>query len=156
MSLRYNKNSHQPTAIQINSNILESKNPSIHSFHRNKSQKSQITEITEMTEIAEKACVYASLILADEKIDITADKLSTLIAAAIWPTIIAKALEGKSVQDMVMNVGSASAAAAPAAGGAPAAAGGAVDAKEDAGKGGKKKEEEKEESDDDMGFGLFD
>ena len=73
---------------------------------------------------------------------------------AIWPSIFAKALDGKNVSEMLSAVGSASAVAAPApqaaAGGAAAAAGG--DKKEDK----KKKEEEKEESDDDMGFGLFD
>ncbi|KAI3662013.1 hypothetical protein MP638_005461 [Amoeboaphelidium occidentale] len=105
-----------------------------------------------------KACTYASLILADEKLEISADKLNALISAAglevepIWASIFAKALEGKNVSDLISNVGSAAPAAAPAAapsggaGGAPAA-----EAKEE-----KKKEAEKEESDDDMGFGLFD
>ncbi|KAI8912832.1 putative 60S acidic ribosomal protein P1 [Gorgonomyces haynaldii] len=108
---------------------------------------------------AELACVYAALILQDEGLEITADKLQKLIEAAglevegIWPTIFAKALEGKDVGAFLFNVGSAgpAVAAAPAAGGAAAAAGGAAPAAEE-----KKKEEVKEESDDDMGFGLFD
>ncbi|CRK25161.1 hypothetical protein BN1723_013519 [Verticillium longisporum] len=106
---------------------------------------------------AELASSYAALILADEGIEITADKLQTLIKAAkvedvepIWTSLFAKALEGKDVKDLLSNVGSGGGAAAtPAAGGA--AAGGAAEAEAEA-----PKEEEKEESDDDMGFGLFD
>lgn len=109
--------------------------------------------------VPELASSYAALILADDNVEITADKLQTLIKAAgadvepIWTNLFAKALEGKDVKEMLLNVGSgAGAAAAPAAG---AAAGGeaapAEAAKEEA-----KKEEEKEESDEDMGFGLFD
>ncbi|KIL96612.1 hypothetical protein FAVG1_01356 [Fusarium avenaceum] len=105
---------------------------------------------------AELASSYAALILADDGVEITADKLQTLIKAAkiedvepIWTSIFAKALEGKDVKDLLVNVGSGG-GAAPAAGGA--AAGGAAEeaAPEEA------KEEEKEESDEDMGFGLFD
>ncbi|KAH0357934.1 hypothetical protein KCU83_g101, partial [Aureobasidium melanogenum] len=106
---------------------------------------------------AELASSYAALILADDGIEITADKLQTLIAAAkievepIWTQLFAKALEGKDVKELLLNVGSGSgAAAAPAAGGA--AAGGAADEAAPA----EEKAEEKEESDDDMGFGLFD
>ncbi|EXJ59170.1 large subunit ribosomal protein LP1 [Cladophialophora yegresii CBS 114405] len=111
---------------------------------------------------AELASAYAALILADDGIEITADKLNTLIKAAgvadvepIWATLFAKALEGKDVKDLLLNVGSGggAAAAAPAAGGA--ATGGAA-AAEEAPKEEEKKEEEKEESDEDMGFGLFD
>ncbi|KAL4930688.1 ribosomal protein P1 [Aspergillus undulatus] len=106
---------------------------------------------------AELACSYASLILADEGIEITADKLQTILAAAkvqevepIWTSIFAKALEGKDIKDLLTNVGSAGPAAPAAAGGAAAAGGEAAPAAEE------KKEEEKEESDEDMGFGLFD
>jgi len=108
---------------------------------------------------AELASSYAALILADDGVDITADKLNTLIKAAgvddvepIWTSLFAKALEGKDVKDLLLNVGSGGgAAAAPAAGGA-AAAGGEAAAEEKK----EEKEEEKEESDEDMGFGLFD
>jgi large subunit ribosomal protein LP1 len=107
---------------------------------------------------AELATSYAALILADDGVEITADKLSTLIKAAgveevepIWANLFAKALEGKDVKDLLSNVGSGGGAAAPAgAGGAAAAGGAAEETKEEA------KEEEKEESDEDMGFGLFD
>ncbi|CAI7574538.1 hypothetical protein N7533_002665 [Penicillium manginii] len=105
---------------------------------------------------AELACSYAALILADEGIEVTADKLQTLITAAkvaevepIWSTIFAKALEGKDIKDLLTNVGSGG-PAAPAGG---AAAGGAAAPAEAAAE---EKVEEKEESDDDMGFGLFD
>ncbi|KAJ6612702.1 60s acidic ribosomal protein-domain-containing protein [Mycena sp. CBHHK59/15] len=107
---------------------------------------------------ADLAATYAALILADDGIEITSDKIVTLTTAAnvelepIWATLLAKALEGKNVKDLLSSVGSGG--GAPAVGGAAApAAGGAAAAeapKEEA------KEEEKEESDDDMGFGLFD
>ncbi|WFD20973.1 hypothetical protein MCAP1_003228 [Malassezia caprae] len=107
---------------------------------------------------ADLAATYASLILADEGLEITSDKIVELTAAAgvpvepIWAQLLAKALEGKDIKDMLTNIGSAgpAVAAAPAAG-AGADAAEAAPAEEE-----KKKEEEKEESDDDMGFGLFD
>ncbi|KAI9879532.1 MAG: 60S acidic ribosomal protein P1 [Pleopsidium flavum] len=109
---------------------------------------------------SELATSYAALILADDNIGITADKLQTLLKAAklddvesIWTTLFAKALEGKDVKDMLLNVGSGGGAAAAPSGGA--AGGGAADAPAEA-KEEEKKEEEKEESDEDMGFGLFD
>ncbi|KAJ5611637.1 hypothetical protein N7528_008742 [Penicillium herquei] len=105
--------------------------------------------------VPELACSYAALILADDGIEISAEKIQTLVAAAkvpevepIWATIFAKALEGKDIKDLLTNVGSGG-AAAPAA----AAAGGAAAPAEAVAE---EKEEEKEESDDDMGFGLFD
>merc|ERR1712202_69837 len=108
--------------------------------------------------ISELACVYSALILYDDDIDITGEKMAKIISAAnvnveaFWPGLFAKALQGRNIGDLIFNVGSA-----PAAGGAaPAAAAGdaALAAEEE------KKEEKKEESesgsDDDMGFGLFD
>ncbi|KAI1792289.1 60s acidic ribosomal protein-domain-containing protein [Ganoderma leucocontextum] len=105
----------------------------------------------------ELAATYAALILADDGIEITSDKILALTTAAsvelepIWANLLAKALEGKNVKELLSNVGAGGAgpAVAPAAGGAAAAAA-------DAPKEEEKKEEEKEESDDDMGFGLFD
>jgi len=107
---------------------------------------------------SELATSYAALILADDGVEVTADKLQTLIKAAkieevepIWTTLFAKALEGKDVKDLLLNVGSGGgAAAAPAASGAAGGAAPVEEAKEE------EKEEEKEESDEDMGFGLFD
>lgn len=105
------------------------------------------------------APTYAALILADDGIEITSDRIVALTNAAgvdlepIWASLLAKALEGKNVKELLSNVGSGG--GAPAAGGAvPAASTGAAAA--EAPKEEEKKEEEKEESDDDMGFGLFD
>ncbi|KAK7039136.1 hypothetical protein VNI00_010040 [Paramarasmius palmivorus] len=108
---------------------------------------------------ADLAPSYAALILADEGIEITSDKIIALTSAAnvelepIWASLLAKALEGKNVKELLSNIGSGGGAPAAAVGGG-AAAGGAAAA--EAPKEEEKKEEEKEESDDDMGFGLFD
>ncbi|KAL5365554.1 60s acidic ribosomal protein-domain-containing protein [Aspergillus floccosus] len=109
-----------------------------------------------MSTTAELACSYAALILADDGVEISAEKIQTLIGAAkvpeiepIWSSIFAKALEGKDIKDLLTNIGSAGPAVAAPAGGAAAAPAEAAAAEE-------KKEEEKEESDEDMGFGLFD
>jgi len=106
----------------------------------------------------ELACVYAALILADDNIAITSDKINAVLKAAnyevepYWPGLFANALEGVKVRDLITNIGSGAAAPAPAAAAAPAAA-----KKEEPKKEEKKKEEKKEESEDeDMGFGLFD
>ncbi|KAL8763594.1 MAG: hypothetical protein Q9184_000650 [Pyrenodesmia sp. 2 TL-2023] len=131
---------------------------------------------------SELAVSYAALILADDDIEVTSDKLNTVIKAAniddvesIWTTLFAKvittsslavlyqtpiihitdqiqALEGKNVKEMLLNVGSGGGAAAAPTGGAGTAA---TEAPAEEAKE-EKKEEEKEESDEDMGFGLFD
>ncbi|KAJ0093859.1 hypothetical protein Patl1_25200 [Pistacia atlantica] len=108
----------------------------------------------------ELACTYASLILHGDGIVVTPEKIATLLKTAnlniesYWPSLFSKLCEKRSIEDLILNVGSGGASvavAAPAAatgggggGGAPAAA---VE---------EKKEEPKEESDDDMGFSLFD
>jgi large subunit ribosomal protein LP1 len=68
---------------------------------------------------AEQAVAYAALILADESIAITPEKLQAILKAAriedvepIWTTLFAKALEGKDVKDILTNV----AATGPAVG----------------------------------------
>ncbi|KAI9499250.1 60s acidic ribosomal protein-domain-containing protein [Zychaea mexicana] len=103
------------------------------------------------------AIVYAALILKDDNVEVTSDKLQTLVKAAglteiepIWFSLYAKALEGQDLKELIFNVGAGAGAAAagPAAGGAAAT--------EEAAAEEEKKEEEKEESDEDMGFGLFD
>merc|ERR1711881_371513 len=117
------------------------------------SQPNQPTKSTiEMADVSvsELACVYSALILYDDDVDITAEKMSKIIAAAnvnveaFWPGLFAKALQGRNIGDLICNVGSA-----------PAGGAGAPDAAEE------KKEEKKASSDesgsdDDMGFGLFD
>ncbi|KAL8521067.1 hypothetical protein ACS0TY_011567 [Phlomoides rotata] len=104
----------------------------------------------------ELACTYAALILHDEGISVTAEKIATLVKAAnvpvesYWPGLFAKLCEKRDIDDLIMNVGSgggASVVAAPV-GGAPSGA--AAAAPETA------VEETKEESDDDMNmFDLF-
>ncbi|KAG9045692.1 hypothetical protein FS837_005848 [Tulasnella sp. UAMH 9824] len=107
------------------------------------------------------APAYAALILADDGQEITSDKITKILDAAdveiepIWASLLAKALEGKNVKELLSNVGSGG--GAPAVGGAVAAGGatgGGAPAPEE--KKEEEKKEEKEESDDDMGFGLFD
>jgi len=105
--------------------------------------------------ISEQAVVYAALILQDDGVEITAEKLLALTKGAgvevepVWANIFAKALQGRNIGDMLMNVGAGG--AAPAAAADSGAAGAAADAPKE-----EEKEEEKEESDEDMGFGLFD
>ncbi|GJX42854.1 60S acidic ribosomal protein P1-like protein [Tanacetum coccineum] len=108
-----------------------------------------------MAGVSELACTYASLILHDDAIAITGEKIATLVSAAnvsiesYWPGLFAKLCEKKNLDDLIMNIGAGGAVsvAAPAAGGAAAEAAPAAE---------EKKEEAKEESDDDMGFSLFD
>ena len=60
---------------------------------------------------SELATSYAALILADEGLEISADKILTLTKAAgvdvesIWAQLFAKALQGKDVKEMLLNVG---------------------------------------------------
>lgn len=112
--------------------------------------------------VNELACVYAALILQDDDVAITSEKISTILKAAnvdvepYWPGLFAKALESVDVKALISNVGSGVGGAPAAASAAPAAAAAAGGAP--AG-GDKKKEKEPEpesEEDDDMGFGLFD
>ncbi|KAI4339644.1 hypothetical protein MLD38_024561 [Melastoma candidum] len=113
-----------------------------------------------MSSLGELACTYAVLILHEEGIRVTAEKIATLVKAAnvpvesYWPSLFAKLAEKINVDDLITNVGSgggggAAPVVAAGGGGAPAAAAAAPAAEE-------KKEEPKEESDDDMGFSLFD
>ncbi|XP_031271019.1 60S acidic ribosomal protein P1-like [Pistacia vera] len=109
--------------------------------------------------LGEVACSYACMILHDDGIAITADKIAQLVKASnlsvesYWPSLFAKLAEKRNIDDLIMNVGAGGGAAAPAAVSAPAGgAGGAAAAPPPE----EKKEEPKEESDDDMGFSLFD
>merc|ERR1711959_470313 len=87
----------------------------------------------------ELCCSYAALMLHDDGVEITAEKLAKVIKDSgntvepYWPMLFAKALKSANVDDLLTNVASAG-PAAPAAGGAGPAA--AVE---------EKKEEKKEE-----------
>merc|ERR1711968_373242 len=88
----------------------------------------------------ELCCSYAALMLHDDGLEITAEKLSAVIKASgnevepYWPMLFAKALKGANVGDLLANVGSAGPAGGAAAG--PADAGAAAE---------EVKEEKKEE-----------
>nr|XP_043624908.1 60S acidic ribosomal protein P1-2-like [Erigeron canadensis] len=109
--------------------------------------------------IGELACSYATLILSDDGIAVTAEKIATILKAAnvecesYWPSLFAKLAEKKNIVDLISNVGAGGGGGGAPAAAAPAAAGGAAAAAPAAEE---KKEEPKEESDDDMGFSLFD
>merc|ERR1712117_489587 len=101
-----------------------------------------------MSNVSELACVYASLILQDEGLEISATNINKIVKAAevsvepIWPTLFAKNMTSDSIEALLTNVGSGAAVASGGGGGGGAAAGGdsgAAAAEE-------KKEEKKEES----------
>ena len=99
------------------------------------------------------ACTYAALILHDDGQEVTADKISAVVAASglelepYWSGLFAKFLEQKSVGDLISNVG----AGGGGGGGGGAAAGG--DAGGDAAAAAPEEEEEEEAE---MDFDLFD
>lgn len=80
------------------------------------------------TNKAEQAVSYAALILADEGIAITPEKLQALLKAAgiedvepIWTTLFSKAFDDKNVKDIILTATTA----------APAGRGTASDIKDD-------------------------
>merc|ERR1712076_328627 len=76
----------------------------------------------------ELCCSYAALMLHDDGVEITAEKLAKVIKDSgntvepYWPMLFAKALKSANVDDLLTNVASAGPAAGPAAGAGPAAA----------------------------------
>eukprot|EP00918_Siedleckia_nematoides_P078470 GHVU01171701.1.p1 GENE.GHVU01171701.1~~GHVU01171701.1.p1 ORF type:complete len:115 (-),score=36.27 GHVU01171701.1:227-571(-) len=102
----------------------------------------------------ELMCTYAALILHDEKLEVTADKIETLVKSTgakiepYMPPLFERALKTQDIGVLLSSVGSAPAAAAAAPAAAAAAAPAAA-----------KEEEKKEESEDEgdlFGGGLFD
>jgi len=55
----------------------------------------------------EYACVFAALILSDEGVDITGDKIKKLVEASgnkvesYWPGLFAKAFQGRKLSDLL-------------------------------------------------------
>ncbi|EAT32979.1 AAEL014764-PA [Aedes aegypti] len=98
------------------------------------------TSQVKITAIA--SCAYSALILFDDDVAVTDEKISTIQANVdiepYWPGLFTKALEGINVKDLITNIGS----------GVETGGGAAPTAFE-------KKEEEPVEFDDDMGFRLF-
>ncbi|KAK6152845.1 hypothetical protein DH2020_012484 [Rehmannia glutinosa] len=74
--------------------------------------------------------LYASLILHDDGIAITAKEIATLVKAAnltvesYWPSLFAKHCEKRNIEDLVMNVGSGSGVAVAVVAPAEGASGG--------------------------------
>lgn len=101
------------------------------------------------------ACIYSALILVDDDVPITTDKIKAILKAAdvdvepIWPGLFARALSGCDVKELMAKLGG------PAAGGAPVAAASAATEKAEE-KPAAAAVEESSDEDDDMGLGLFD
>ncbi|OMJ71330.1 hypothetical protein SteCoe_17896 [Stentor coeruleus] len=62
------------------------------------------------TEHDELCCIYSALILHDEGMDVTADKINKLVDASgnniekYWPLLFANALKGKNVASLITNL----------------------------------------------------
>jgi large subunit ribosomal protein LP1 len=105
----------------------------------------------------ELCCVYAGLLLFDDKVEITADKLNKVITAsgnsveAYYPEFFAKFLASTDLNAILNSVGSGPAVAS----GATAEAAKTEEKKDDK-KGGKKEEKKKEEpkQEEEEAFGL--
>jgi len=120
---------------------------------------------TASNEVCELACTYAALILHDDKVPITAEKINTILKAAglnippFWASLYGKVLASRNLDDLILNAGGGGGAPVPST--APSTAPTKETPKEDKGgkDKGKKKEEPKEEpkeEEEEMGFGLFD
>ncbi|KAI4621083.1 hypothetical protein J4E83_005446 [Alternaria metachromatica] len=122
----------------------------------------RVISMSTTTNKAEQAVSYAALILADEGIAITPEKLQALLKAAgiedvepIWTTLFSKAFDGKDVKDIILTATTAT----------PAGRGDASDIKDDGKTTGEDGDDEKDgeegididaDSDDGSAFGdLF-
>lgn len=65
-----------------------------------------------MASESELACTYAALILADDDVAITGEKITTILKAAnfqiepFWPNLFARSLTGVNVKELISNIGS--------------------------------------------------
>ena len=113
----------------------------------------------------ELCCVYAGLLLFDDGMDITADKIQKIIKASgnevdgYYPEFFAKYLAKADIKSMLSVTPAAGAAAAPAEAPHEEKKDDKKGGKKDDKKGGKKEEKKKEEKkkveeeEEDMGFG---
>ncbi|KAK6794702.1 hypothetical protein RDI58_008155 [Solanum bulbocastanum] len=105
--------------------------------------------------VGELGCTYAALLLFDDGIPITAEKITTVVKAAnisvesYWPSLFAKLFEKRDIEDLILTVGTGGGSAVAVAA-APVGGGTAAPVAEE------KKEEIKEDSDEDLGLSLFD
>jgi large subunit ribosomal protein LP1 len=112
-------------------------------------------------DIAKTAIPYAMLMLVDAGIEITEERISSILNAAgievesVWISVFVKSLKNSDIETLCKSVGSGAGAATSApiaaavSGAAPTSPAAAAPSKKAA----PKEEEEKEE---DMGFSLFD
>uniref|UniRef100_UPI00398F881B large ribosomal subunit protein P1-like n=1 Tax=Pristiophorus japonicus TaxID=55135 RepID=UPI00398F881B len=115
-----------------------------------------------MASEAELACIYSALLLFDDEVAITEDKLNALLKAAgvtvepFWPGLFAKALSNVNIGNLICNIGAGGAVPLSVATPSGTAAVGGAAAGAEAEEKKSEMKEESEESDEDMGFGLFD
>ena len=92
---------------------------------RNKNMSSVLPSELSKSDHDELACTYAALMLHDDGLEITAEKLSKIIKASgnevepYWPALFAKALKGQDVGELLTNLASAGPAVGPAVPGGP-------------------------------------
>lgn len=111
-----------------------------------------IAELPEC-EKQELLCTYASLILFDEKLNITSENITKLIENSnntvlpYLPMLFERALKGKDIESLLSNLSAASSAAV--------VTGGAVSAQEEKKEEKKEEKVEEEEEEEDLCLSLF-